>query len=73
MIRRQLRYRDLKERGIVNSWPQLKDRIKRDGFPPGRLLGPNFRAFDEGEVEVWLASRPSDPKPPPRRKAKAEA
>ena len=60
-----LRFADLKQAGIVNSWPMLKRRIERDGFPPGRMLGPNTRAWDEAEVERWLASRPTAKKPVP--------
>jgi predicted DNA-binding transcriptional regulator AlpA len=56
---RLLRFRDLKDRGIVNSWPMLRRRIERDGFPLGRMLGPNTRAWTETEVEEWLKSRPT--------------
>jgi hypothetical protein len=62
-----LRFRDLKDRGIINSWPMLRRRIERDGFPPGRMLGPNTRAWSEKEIERWLASRPTAKKPTPRR------
>jgi predicted DNA-binding transcriptional regulator AlpA len=54
-----LRMRDLKERRIIPSWPALKRKIERDGFPPGFLLGPNSRAWLEDEVDAWIASRPS--------------
>ena len=51
--------RDLKERGIVDSWAQLGNLIKKHRFPPGRMLGPNTRIWDEeDEIEPWLASRP---------------
>ena len=50
--------RDLKERGIVTSWPALKRKIDREGFPIGFLLGPNTRAWTEEEITDWLASRP---------------
>jgi hypothetical protein len=53
-----LRFRDLRDRGIINSWPMLHRRIERDGFPPGRMLGPNTRAWSEAEIEAWLLSRP---------------
>jgi len=68
-----LRYRDLKARGIVASWALLRIRIARDGFPEGRLLGPNCRVWTESEIEEWIASRPTAKKPAPRRKAKAAA
>ena len=37
-----LRFRDLRDRGIIPNWPTLKVRIARDGFPPGRMIGPNI-------------------------------
>ena len=52
-----LRFRDLKARGIVNNWTTLRNWQKREGFPPGILLGPNSRAWAEDEIERWLASR----------------
>jgi hypothetical protein len=63
-----LRFADLKARGIVNNWPTLKNRIRNFGFPPGRLIGPNTRAWTEVEVEAWLANRPTESKPVPRRR-----
>jgi len=33
---RLLRFRDLQERGIVKSWPQLKRLTEKYGFPKGR-------------------------------------
>jgi predicted DNA-binding transcriptional regulator AlpA len=54
-----LRFADLKERGIVNTRQTLLDWIKRYGFPPGRWLAPNTRAWTEEEIEAWLANRPS--------------
>jgi len=53
-----LRFRDLKAHGIVNSWPMLKRRIERDGFPPGRMIGPNTRTWTEDEVDRWYEARP---------------
>jgi len=53
-----LRFADLRERGIIPSWPMLRRRVALDGFPPGRKLGPNTRAWSEDEVETWLSSRP---------------
>lgn len=73
MSSRFLRFRDLKERGIIDSWAQLDNLIKKYGFPPGRMLSPNVRAWDEEEeLEPWLASRPA-PGPPPRGAAKRKA
>jgi predicted DNA-binding transcriptional regulator AlpA len=63
-----LRYRDLVDRGIVRNRVTLKNWIRNLGFPAGRLIGPNSRAWSESEVEAWLDSRPSTPKAAPRRK-----
>ena len=71
MSSRFVRFRDLKARGIADSWAQLDNLIKKYGFPPGRMLGPATRVWDlEEEIEPWLASRPVD-RPPPRGAAKA--
>jgi len=56
---RLLRFKDLQARGIVNSWPMLKRRVERDGFPVGILVGPNQRAWIEEDVEKWVKSRPT--------------
>ena len=56
-----IRYPELVARGIVNSRPQLSNLIIRQGFPPGRLLSPNVRAWTEDEIADWLASRPVAP------------
>jgi predicted DNA-binding transcriptional regulator AlpA len=71
MSSRFVRFPDLKARGIAGSWAQLDNLIKKHGFPPGRMLSPNVRAWDdEKEVEPWLAARPVVG-PPPRGAAKA--
>jgi predicted DNA-binding transcriptional regulator AlpA len=62
MLSRRLRYRDLKERGIVNNRTTLKNWIRDRGFPPGQLTGPNSRTWGENEIEDYLASRPVEPK-----------
>lgn len=66
MLGRRLRYRDLKAKGVINNRATLRNRIVRDGFPPGELTGPNERTWDEGEVEEYIASRPKAPKPLPQ-------
>ena len=75
MSSRFVRSRDLKARGIVNNWAQLDNLIEKYDFPPGRMLSPNTRAWDEEEeVEPWLASRPTEGPPPraaPRRPPRA--
>ena len=53
-----LRFADLRERGIVNSWPQLKRLQDLHGFPPGRMLSPNVRAWAESEIDKWFELRP---------------
>jgi hypothetical protein len=68
-----LRFRDLKARGIVNNWPTLQNRINKFGFRPGRLIGPNARAWTETEVEAWIAGRPTERKPVPKRRASERA
>jgi hypothetical protein len=60
MIPNYLRFSDLKERGIVNNWVTLQEWIEKQGFPPGKLVGPNTRIFAEPEVQSWLDRRPSD-------------
>lgn len=53
-----IRFADLKQRGIVHNWPTLRLWIDREGFPPGRRLGPNTRVWTETEIEDWIAKRP---------------
>jgi predicted DNA-binding transcriptional regulator AlpA len=53
-----IRYPDLVATGIVHSRMTLKRLIDNQGFPPGVLITPNARAWDEGEVMAWVASRP---------------
>jgi hypothetical protein len=55
---RLLRFKDLRDRGIIGNWPMLKRRIERDGFPVGRMIGPNTRVWIEEEIEKWVKSRP---------------
>ena len=71
---RLLRFRDLKESGIVASWPQLKRLQEGQGFPPGRMLSPNVRVWSQAEIDAWLASRPiAGPAPRGIAKTKARA
>lgn len=53
-----LRFADLRERGIVKSWPQLKRMQEDHGFPPGRMLSPNVRIWTEDEIEKFIDLRP---------------
>jgi hypothetical protein len=54
-----LRFRDLKARRIVENWVTLANWIEHEGFPPGRLLGPNTRAWTDDEIAQWIAERPA--------------
>jgi hypothetical protein len=58
-----LRFADLKARGIVQNWPTLLRWIASENFPPGKMLGPNTRAWTDAEVAAWIESRP-DPRNP---------
>lgn len=55
-----LRFRDLKVRGILKNHVTLGRWVANEGFPPGRMLGPNTRVWLESEIEAWLASRPTE-------------
>jgi predicted DNA-binding transcriptional regulator AlpA len=72
-----LRYANLAERGLVKNRATLKNLIDKCGFPPGRLIGPNTRAWTEDEIDAYVAGCPvaAKPTPPsPRRRAReAEA
>jgi hypothetical protein len=37
----------------------LKRLIDGQGFPAGRLITPNARAWSEDEVDAWIATRPA--------------
>ena len=62
-MRNRVRFDDLQKRGVVNNRVTLSNWIRKEGFPPGQLTGPNTRTWDEEEVEAWLKSRPTSPKP----------
>jgi predicted DNA-binding transcriptional regulator AlpA len=53
-----LRFRHLKQRRVVENWPQLKRLIEKHGFPPGRYFGPKTRVWTEAEIDTWTDSRP---------------
>ena len=67
MLRRQLRFRDLKAQGVVSNWVTLNNWIDEKGFPPGRLIGANTRVWDEAEVVAWLEAQPINRKSVPFR------
>jgi hypothetical protein len=54
-----IRFTDLKARNIVRNRATLANWIKREGFPPGRWLGPNTHVWTEAEISEWLDSRPN--------------
>jgi predicted DNA-binding transcriptional regulator AlpA len=60
-----VRFKNLRAAGIAHSWPQLLSLVRTQGFPPGRWIGPNSRAWFVQEVEDWLANRPTAHKVPP--------
>jgi predicted DNA-binding transcriptional regulator AlpA len=65
---RHVRFRHIRAAGIADSYTAL-DRLVRDhGFPAGRLISPNVRAWTVEEIESWLATRPTARKPGPARK-----
>ena len=55
MSRKYLRYADLVECRIVNNRTTLARWIKDYGFPAGKLLGPNTRAWEESKVYEFIA------------------
>ena len=59
MVTTFLRFKDLKARGIVASWPSLRYKIQHNGFPQGRYLGANSRAWTAEEVQAWLDALPT--------------
>jgi hypothetical protein len=67
-MQRRLRFVDLVERGIVRNRTTLANWIRDRDFPVGQLTGPNSRTWDEGEIEGYLASRPTASKPLPETK-----
>jgi predicted DNA-binding transcriptional regulator AlpA len=66
--KRLIKFKDLKARGIVQSWAQLGHLIESHDFPTGFYLGSNTRVWNESNVDDWLVNRPTD-----RRVAKKEA
>lgn len=62
-----LRFKDLQARGIVDNRVTLRRWIDGQGFPPGKRLGPNTRAWTEDSIDAWVASRDEDRKVVPPR------
>jgi predicted DNA-binding transcriptional regulator AlpA len=57
-----IRYNDLVAKGVVASRMTLWRLIREHNFPEGKLITPNARAWDEAEVDEWIAGRPTAPK-----------
>jgi predicted DNA-binding transcriptional regulator AlpA len=57
-IPRLLRQADLEKLGISDSYQRTKHLEETQGFPRGRLLGPNTRVRTDDEILEWLDSRP---------------
>jgi len=78
-MEKRLRFRDLEALGVIRNRVTLRNWIKKHGFPPGQLTGPNSRTWREKEVQEGLDRRPTAPKkftPTARRdqrKARAES
>ena len=64
-----LRFSDLQARNVVKSWAQLRNKIKYQGFPPGRMTGPNERSWTEEEIDEYRERCPVEG-PEPRGAAK---
>jgi hypothetical protein len=73
LLQTHLRYADLFAAKIVRNWTTLMRLIEQEGFPPGRMLGRNTRVWTVEEVKTWLATRPVERKPVPRRYRKRAA
>jgi predicted DNA-binding transcriptional regulator AlpA len=57
-MKKLIRYNDLVAKGVVNSRMTLKRLIDTQDFPPGLLITPNARAWEEESVDTWTANRP---------------
>jgi hypothetical protein len=57
----QCRLEDLRENGIATNYKQVKELGERYGFPPGKLLSANIRAWSVEAVNDWLKTRPTGP------------
>jgi predicted DNA-binding transcriptional regulator AlpA len=58
MTFRLLRFPDLQARNVVGNRVQLDRLIREHNFPPGRMVSPNIRAWEEQEIADWFRSRP---------------
>jgi predicted DNA-binding transcriptional regulator AlpA len=56
---KMIRFGDLVSMGIVKNRMTLKRLINTQGFPPGFLISARSRAWDETDVNAWVAKRPT--------------
>ena len=63
-----LRFCDLQDRGLVQSHAGLRHLQVHEGFPLGRLLGPEHAGLDR-KINGWLNSRPVAPSEQTRTRA----
>jgi hypothetical protein len=66
MIARRLRFGDLVALGLVKNRATLRNRIRKNNFPPGELTGPNERTWGEDDIQDYIDSCPQAPRPAPQ-------
>jgi predicted DNA-binding transcriptional regulator AlpA len=66
-----LRFEDLMTLRVVRSRATLAYWIQQGNFPCGRWIGENTRAWTWGEVQQWIASRPTNSRAMPKPLHKA--
>jgi predicted DNA-binding transcriptional regulator AlpA len=59
MVTKRLSYSDLVAKNIVKNRPSLKRLIENNGFPPGKMTGPNSRTWAEDEVQSYIDGCPT--------------
>lgn len=57
-----LRAADLFERQIASNRSQIDNLVRNHGFPAGRLISPNVRAWTEEEIAEYLDRCPTEPR-----------
>jgi hypothetical protein len=55
--RRFLRFKQLKEMGIVGDYQTLEDLVEKHGMPAGFKLSHKVLLFDEDEVLAWVETK----------------
>jgi predicted DNA-binding transcriptional regulator AlpA len=59
VVKKFLRFADLRKMGLIRNWTTLQRWIATEGFPRGFMAGKNSRLWDEDEVMTWVADRPA--------------